>query len=327
MARLGLRFDFRNPAFAGTSMAERYAAALDMVEWGDRLGFVSVLVSEHHGSDDGYLPSPITMLAAMAARTRRLRVQISALIAPLHNPLRIAEDLVVLDLISGGRLDLVVANGYVGAEFAMFGRALSERAARTTELVHTLRAAWRGEPFEFRGRTVRVTPSPCQPGGPKIILGGSSERAARRAARIADGFAPSVASLWDHYRDELRILGKPDPGPHRGGGTGFVHVTDDPDKGWAQIAAYAMHEVNTYGAWNLAAGTSKLTSYTPVADAETLRTTGQYRALRPAELVEEINAKGAAGFTLLHPLMGGIPPALAWQSLQRFEAEVLPHLM
>lgn len=65
----GLRFDFRNPAFAGTTSAQRYAAALDMAEWADRLGCVSVAVSEHHGSPDAYLPSPLPILAAMAART------------------------------------------------------------------------------------------------------------------------------------------------------------------------------------------------------------------------------------------------------------------
>jgi alkanesulfonate monooxygenase SsuD/methylene tetrahydromethanopterin reductase-like flavin-dependent oxidoreductase (luciferase family) len=67
----GLRFDFRNPDFAGTTMAERYEAALDMAEWADRLGFVIIVLSEHHGSDDGYLPSPLVMAAAIAAPSRR----------------------------------------------------------------------------------------------------------------------------------------------------------------------------------------------------------------------------------------------------------------
>src|SRR5205823_5191777 len=93
----GLRFDFRNPAFAGTTCAERYAAALDMAEWADGLGCVSIALSEHHGSPDGYLPSPLTMLAAMAARTTNVRFLVAALVAPFYDPLRLAEDLVVLD--------------------------------------------------------------------------------------------------------------------------------------------------------------------------------------------------------------------------------------
>ena len=76
----GLRFDFRNPAFAGITLADRYAAALDMAEWADRRGCVTIAVSEHHGSADGYLPSPLTMLAAMAARTTSVRFSVAALI-------------------------------------------------------------------------------------------------------------------------------------------------------------------------------------------------------------------------------------------------------
>src|SRR6476620_3161215 len=104
----GLRFAFRNPELAGTTMADRYAAALDIVEWADRLGCVSIAVSEHHGSPDGYLPSPIPMLAAMAARTTDVRFMIAALIAPFHDPLRLAEDMVVLDNLSRGRGGMIV---------------------------------------------------------------------------------------------------------------------------------------------------------------------------------------------------------------------------
>src|SRR6185503_1850847 len=98
----GLRFDFRNPALADTATADRYAAALDMAQWADGLGATLITVSEHHGSPDGYLPSPIPMLSAMAARTKNVRFMIAALIAPFHDPLRLAEDLAVLDNLSNG---------------------------------------------------------------------------------------------------------------------------------------------------------------------------------------------------------------------------------
>src|SRR5918994_2530086 len=173
MAYCAMRFDLRNPPLAGTSMEERYRAALDMSEWADRLGFASVTLSEHHGSDDGYLPSPVAMAAAIAARTERIRIGIAALVASFHDPLRLAEDLAVVDLVSGGRLDVVITNGYVAREFATFGQPLSRRARRTAETVSTLRQAWSGEPFEFCGREARITPAPAQPGGPRILLGGS----------------------------------------------------------------------------------------------------------------------------------------------------------
>ena len=281
MALFGLRFDLRNPAIAGTSMTERYQAAIDMAEWADRLGFVTVILSEHHGSPDGYLPSPLVLAAAMAARTERIRLRIAAIVAAFHDPLRLAEDAAVVDLISGGRLDMVITNGYVGREFAMFDRQLSERAQADERDGVTLRQAWTGEPFEFRGRSVRLTPSPHQDGGPQIGMGGSSEPAARRAARLGDDFMPSSPELWDVYRDELAKLGKPDPGPRVGGDTSFFHVASDVEAGWQAIAPYAMHEVNSYGEWMAEAGLEGPEATRAVADAETLRKTGQYRVLTP----------------------------------------------
>jgi alkanesulfonate monooxygenase SsuD/methylene tetrahydromethanopterin reductase-like flavin-dependent oxidoreductase (luciferase family) len=326
MALFGLRFDLRNPTIAGTSMTERYRAAIDMAEWADRLGFVTVILSEHHGSPDGYLPSPLVMAAAMASRTERIRIQIAAIVAAFHDPLRLAEDATVVDLISGGRLDMVITNGYVHGEFAMFDRQLSERARRTSETVQTLRRAWTGEPFEFRGRTVRLTPTPNQDGGPKIAMGGTSEAAARRAARLGDGFLAQTPEIWPIYREELAKLGKPDPGPHPGGDTSFFHVASDVEAGWQAIAPYAMHEVNAYGQWMGEAGLGDAGGYESVADAETLRKTGQYRVLTPDQLVAELKEKGPYGFALFHPLMGGIPPELGWESLHLFEREVLPRL-
>ena len=263
MSLFGLRFDFRNPDFAGTTMAERYEAALDMAEWADRLGFVIIVLSEHHGSDDGYLPSPPGDGRRHRRATKQARIRIAALIAPFHDPLRVAEDVAVVDLLSNGRLDLVVANGYVPGEFAMFGCELSDRVRRTTETVATLKQAWTGEPFEFRGRTVQIRPTPAQPGGPPVILGGTGPKAARRAARIADGFMPSDGSIWDVYREEMLALGKPDPGPYVGGDTSAFHLAHDVEQGWKQYAPFALHEINAYGQWMASAASAAKAATSP----------------------------------------------------------------
>jgi alkanesulfonate monooxygenase SsuD/methylene tetrahydromethanopterin reductase-like flavin-dependent oxidoreductase (luciferase family) len=319
----GLRFDFRNPEIAGTTMAQRYSAALDMAQWADGLDCMSISVSEHHGSSDGYLPSPIPMVAAMAARTSRARFMIAALLAPFYDPLRLAEDLAVLDNLSNGRVDLIVAAGYVPDEFAMFDVPMSARASSVTETVHTLKAAFTGEPFEYRGRTVRITPRPERPGGPAILLGGSSEKAARRAARIADGFLPSLPEFWDSYRDEMKILGRPDPGPSPIGGTQVVAFAKDPERGWEEMAPFFLHETNAYGAWQAQSGLES--PYHTVPDVDTLRTTGQYRVVSPEQFVEQQLASPVPYLTL-HPLCGGMPIELAWSSLRLFEHEVLPAL-
>ncbi len=324
MLLFGLRFDLRNPAFAGIGMAERYRAALDMSAWADELGALFVTVPEHHGADDGYLPSPLVMAGAIAARTSRCRIAVNALVAPFHDPLRLAEDAAVVDLLSGGRLDLTIAAGYARHEFEMFGVAMSERPARVTEAVTTLRSAWTGEPFEHRGRTVRVTPTPAQDGGPRIVLGGSSAAAARRAARIADGFLPSEPGIWEHYRDELAVLGRPDPGPFPTGGTDVVVLAEDPDAAWDRLLAHFVHEATEYGA--LRDDDDVATSYRTPVDGAELRGGSQYRILTPDDYVDELRAAGPGAFALLHPMVGGIPPEAAWRHLRLFEERVLPAL-
>jgi alkanesulfonate monooxygenase SsuD/methylene tetrahydromethanopterin reductase-like flavin-dependent oxidoreductase (luciferase family) len=320
-----MRFDLRNPPLAGTSMTDRYAAALEMAEFADQQGFVSVTLSEHHGSPDGYLPSALAFAAAIAARTQRIHISIAAVVASFHDPLRLAEDAAVVDRLSGGRLSLVIANGYVPAEFAMFGRELGERAARTVEAIAALRQAWTGEPFEYRGRMVRVTPTPHQRGGPPIALGGSSEAAARRAARLGVDFMPTEPGTWAAYREEALGLGRPDPGECLSAGTRFVHLARDPEAGWAAVAPYALHETNAYGAWLDEVGAASGATYRPAADAGELRGTGQYRVLTPDGLVSEVKTEGPA-VVVFHPMMGGLPPALAWDSLRLFEREVRPRL-
>jgi alkanesulfonate monooxygenase SsuD/methylene tetrahydromethanopterin reductase-like flavin-dependent oxidoreductase (luciferase family) len=317
----GLRFDFRNPAFANTSMADRYAAALDMAQWADELGCVSIAISEHHGSPDGYLPSPLPMVAAMAARTTNVRFMIAALIAPFYDPIRLAEDAVVLDNLSKGRVDLIIAGGYVASEFDMYGVPMGERAARVTEAITTLKTAFRGEPFTYRDRTVHVTPAPFRDGGPALLLGGSSEPAARRAARIADGFIPSMPEVWEFYRDEVQRLGRPDPGPSPISGNQVTALATDPERGWADMAPFYLHETNAYGAWNDAAGLDS--PYATCAGIDELRETGQYRVVSPEQFITEQKA-APFPFAMFHPMCGGLPVDLAWSSLRLFEHEVLP---
>lgn len=323
MANFGIRFDLRNPAFSGITMAERIQSALDMAAWADRLGARVISLAEHHGSEDGYLPSPVTMGTAIAARTSKAAISIF-LIAPFYNPLRLAEDITILDMVASGRLDLNLVAGYVPSEFAMFDVPMSERPARMTELVRTLKAAWAGKPFEYRGRIVQISPAPFRPGGPPLTLGGSSEAAARRAARIGDGFAPGLPTLWDFYRDECLKIGKPDPGPPRRASAAVTTLSRDPEAAWEKLGPYFLHEANAYGAWEATRGGETL--HQQAEEVEALRATGTYRVLTPQAYVEELRAAGPAAFAMLHPMVGGIPPELAWTHLRLFEHEVLPNL-
>jgi alkanesulfonate monooxygenase SsuD/methylene tetrahydromethanopterin reductase-like flavin-dependent oxidoreductase (luciferase family) len=324
MPLLSLRYDLRRAPFASATSADLVATALDQCEWADRLGFATVTLSEHHGSPDGYLPSPLVFGAAIAARTRNLRLVIAALIAPLHDPIRLAEDVAVLDVLSNGRVIPVVSGGYVESEFQAFGKRLADRARVMEEIVPWLTRAWSGEPFEHNGAKVRVMPRPVQTPRPPIFMGGGSAAAARRAARHADHFMPTVPAFYPIFREERVKLGKPDPGPLPRTTGNFLYVTEDPDRAWQQIAPYAMHEMNAYGQWMAEAGTTG--PYRPIEDPDELRKTGEYVLMTPDQLIE--TARGMSGFDtiLFHPLMGGMDPELSWTSLRLFEAKVLPAL-
>ncbi len=241
--QLSLKFDLRAPAF-GTDPADLYAAALDMCAWADAAGFDCVRFLEHHGSDDRYCPSPLVMAAAAAARSRRVRIRVRALILPLHDPVRIAEDAAVVDVISRGRLELVIAAGYVAAEFAMFGRRLADRPRLVEEGVEVLKQAWTGEPFAYQGRPAVVALRPHRRPRPPIVLGGSSPAAARRAARIADGFEPTSRPLYDVYTAECARLGiRPGPPPPLAPRGQFLYVSEDPERLWRELGPAARDAV------------------------------------------------------------------------------------
>ena len=317
-----VRFDLRNPAFTGISGADRYRAALEMAEWAEEHGALMVVLSEHHGCDDGYLPSALTMAAAVAARTSRVMIQVAAVVASLHDPLRLAEDAAVVDLVSGGRLRIVVAAGYVPGEFDMFGASLAARGSRVDETITVLRQAWTGEPFAYRGRTVQVTPRPHQPGGPALSVGGSTAAAARRAARLGADFMPSVPEVWEHYRAERVAMGAADPGPGFGVTSSFTFVADDVEQAWESIGPCALHDAAQYGRWAVEGGIAGSTGYEQAPDIETLRAGEHYRVLTPTALRAEL-AAAAFPFVMLNPMMGGIPPDVAWRSLRLFATDVL----
>ena len=248
--------------------------------------------------------------------TTNARIGISALISPFYDPLRLAEDLAVLDNVSGGRIDIVLGAGYVDGEFAMFAVPPGERGARVGEMIETLRKAWTAKPFEFRGRTVLVTPEPHQPGGPAIVVGGSSAAAARRAARLGDGFVPSNPAAWGVYRDEMISLGKPDPGEGTSGSMAATYLAEDVEAAWEELTPYFLHDTNAYAEWldrNGMEGPYKATNPAGV------RTSGNYRVLTPEQLIEELRPLGQGAFVFLHPLAGGIPPETAWKSLRLYE--------
>jgi alkanesulfonate monooxygenase SsuD/methylene tetrahydromethanopterin reductase-like flavin-dependent oxidoreductase (luciferase family) len=326
MALVTLRYDLRQPDFAQPMLAERYAACLEQCAFAEERGVGMVVVSEHHGVDDGYLPSPLILAGAIAARTRKMAISISALLVTLHEPLRLAEDLSVLDLLSQGRVSAVAGLGYREEEFAMFGIDRSKRGKILDEAIGVLLQAWTGEPFEYRGQTVKVTPKPFTQPHPPLLVGGSSEAAARRAARFRLPFMAAVGdpALKAIYRAACDEVGYDGGLALLPSGPGFVHVTDDPERAWAQLAPFALHEAQSYAGWQRDGQRSNVTTH--ATTVEELQESGIYWVVTPDECVERVAALRSSAALTLHPLMGGMDPRLGWESLELFVDKVLPRL-
>lgn len=318
-----LRYDLRAPDW-GAPIERLYAAALDQCAWADERGLDAILISEHHASPDGYLPAPLVFAAAVAARTKRIRVRIAALVLPLHDPIRAAEQLAVLDIISGGRLEVVAAAGYVPFEFAMFGVPMAKRGARLERHIEVMRRLWTGEELEWEGRRARVRPLPLQPGGPPIILAGATPISAKRAARVGDGYMPVHPKLHRLYVAECERLGKPPGGPAPSSSPAFLHLAEDPDAAWKRVGPHALHEVNSYATWLQEAGVQGPYRFSTTVDE--VKATGLYQVMTPQRCVDSIQQGRIRGSLVLHPLMGGLDPDVAWDSLRLMEERVLPKL-
>lgn len=322
-----LRYDLRSPAWLGSETDQLYAAALDQCAWADGIPeFTSVVLSEHHGVPDGYCPSPMVVGGAVAARTSRIGLVLAAVVLPLHDPLRVAEDLAVLDILSRGRVVVVFVAGYRPSEFVMFGRPMAGRGRRFAEAVEEVRAAWRGEPLARAGASIVLTPRPFTPGGPMVLLGGSSTATARRAARLADGFMPGAPdpALGAAYREECARLGLGEGYVGRADGPNAVFVAEDPEALWARVAPHVLHETNSYAEWESVRPGAHV--YEPAGDAEELRRSGRYLVLTPDECVHLYRDLPDDGGLMFHPMVGGLDPEVGWASLELFAERVLPRL-
>ncbi|MFD9222126.1 LLM class flavin-dependent oxidoreductase [Streptomyces sp. NPDC060064] len=321
MAFTVARFNLVDPDATPETLAARYRAALEMAAYADDRGIDSIQTEEHHGATNNWLPSPFVFAGSVLGSTRRIAVTVSAIIGPLYDPLRLAEDIAVLDLIGKGRLVTVAGIGYRPEEYAQLGVEWSRRGKLQDELLETLLKAWTGEPFEYRGRTVLVTPRPYTQPHPLLLVGGSSQAAARRAARFGLPFFPSahLPELEAYYHERRAEYGTEGWTMMPAAKTHLLHIAEDPDRTWAAYGEHFLHEARMYASWQSKDIRSAVRSQ--ATTVEELRREGVYRVVTPDECAE---ADGES--LVLHPLCGGMPLDEGWRSLHLFAERVLPRL-
>ncbi|WP_455359267.1 LLM class flavin-dependent oxidoreductase [Streptomyces sp. SYSU K21746] len=326
MAITVVRFNLVDPDATPESLSARYRAAVEMAAYADDRGIATLQTEEHHGAANGWLPSPFVFAGAVFGATRRITVTVSAIIGPLYDPLRLAEDIAVLDLLSGGRLITVAGIGYRPEEYEQHGVEWGRRGRLQDEVLDTLLCAWTGEPFPYRGRTVRVTPRPYTRPHPLLLVGGSSQAAARRAARLGLPFFPSahLPELAAYYHARLAEYGTEGWTMMPAAETPLLHIAEDPDRAWAVYGRHFLHEARTYSSWQSKDIRSAVRS--AATTVEELRAEGVYRILTPDECVAYAEARGETGSLVLHPLCGGMPLDEGWRSLHLLGERVLPRL-
>ena len=310
-----LRFDMRAPAW-GAPAADLYAAAIDMCAWAETRGAVVAVLSEHHGADDGHLPSPLILASAIAARTKQLMILLAAGPIPLCDPVRLAEEMAVLDLISKGRVMYAFGIGHRSEEYEHFGLSMATRGRVADEILAVLGDLLHGEVVEYRGRRVRVTPPCMSPDGPPMMIAGGSRAAARRAATHGLGFIAQTDSpgLKEFYDSECRAAGH-EPGsvqfPVPGAPTA-AFVADDVDEAWEVLGPHLVHDAVTAASYR--PHDDSVASITRADNVAALREAqGPYRIFTSDEAADYI--RGGRPLPL-HPLCGGIPPDVAWRYLE-----------
>jgi len=234
--------------FIPTEGGPFFQEALEESMYGETLGFDSVWLEEHHGIRNHYWPSPLMALAGIATRTSRILLGTDIAVLPFYHPVRAAEDIALLDIMSGGRVIFGGAIGYRPPEFELYGVSLDDRGARYVEMLKIMQALWRQDRVEWRGRFYQVVgaiePRPDRP--PPIWLGGWGRLSLKRAAELGDAWVPGptahLEKLLDaqrQYRAYLTEAGK-DPASVPNPLTREVVIAQSREQAWELAEKYLM---------------------------------------------------------------------------------------
>lgn len=328
----GYLYDFRNPPQWHRPWPDLYAETLEFITWTESLGFEGAWVPEHHGADDGYIPSPLIALAAIAARTKTIKFGSAIALTPLYHPVRFAEDCALIDILSNGRLEMAVAVGYRRREMDAYGVDFTSRGSRMDEFLQIVRRLWAGETVSHESRhfslkNASISPMPIH-GRVPLFIGGFSDKALERAAKYGDGFH-GEASAYARYLEQLRACGK-DPASGRLRAVDlFFLVAKDPEKAERELAPYFHHVNNCYGQWLREDQHASSVGYDGLFKPTTLeefKASGTMRIVTPSQAVAKLerlrDRVPIEHFAMMAPT--GLPLSKFAEYAEVFANEVIP---
>jgi alkanesulfonate monooxygenase SsuD/methylene tetrahydromethanopterin reductase-like flavin-dependent oxidoreductase (luciferase family) len=333
--KVGTSIGFQNPPPWHLPWSDLYAETIEFVRHAENAGIDQVWLSEHHFVDDGYCPSLMPAAAAIAAVTERIRIGTKVMLLPFHDPLRLAEDVAVVDVVSNGRLDLGVAAGYRRAEFAGFNIDRKERGARTQESLEVLLKALSGEAFTHSGRffeygRAQVMPPPVQRPVP-LWVGGRTPAAMRRAARcgahlaLADFVLENCEQDYADYSAALEEEGL-DVGDFEIAAVSSLFVDEDPERAWSIAGPHVLYQQNQYQQWFREARDRETDDFELATSHDELRA-GSVLVGTPGDIVDRLrhfHARVPFTHFSFWCLLPGLRLERALASLELFVADVLP---
>ena len=323
-----IRFNMALPGQDPEQNAARHQAVLDIAEPADAAGLGTISLEEHHGVTfrgrvHGWSASPITLATGILARTRQVTVALWGIALPLHDPLRLAEDVATMDLLAPGRVVLTVNTGYRELEFAAHDQTFADRVEVFDAKLVLLRAAWTGAPITKDGHDIVVTPRPATQPHPMLLVGGASADDAVLAARHDLPFRPSadVPELRSAYEEACAATGSTPlylaPPPD----VSLVQIAHDPDRWWDLVGEHLLLEARLYASWMRPGEFSAV--HSTATTVEELRAEGTYRILTPAAAVARPARKSRSCSTRWPAARRSTWPS---RSAELFTGVVLPEL-
>lgn len=326
--RFGFGFDMRNPVAWRRPWTQHYQEHLDFIAWTETLGFEQVWIAEHHCDEDGYCPSPLVVCSALAGKTKTMRLSTGIGLAPFYTPTRLAEDVAVLDIISGGRIELALGLGYLIREFDAYGVDVKSRGRRANEILEIIRPLWRGEEVTYHGEyyrldKARIFPLPVQDHIP-VYIGGAVKAGYRRAAKYGDGYFGPAESIPE-YIEAVRESGAGEEAARValiGTADSWVIVSDDPEKAMAEVAPHFYYQYNVYAKWLEGEGDFVL----PKLELDQFKESGILNVLTPEQAIAHIRTRTDAwpldSYCLQAP--AGLPMDKFAPYVETFAHKVLP---